>query len=298
LKTPQIDIIVPTYNRPDDIKRFIKEVLNQNYPNFSVYIIDDHGEDDLDWVSRVDHRIKFFRLNKNLGQSAARNFAIEKSEAEIIVSLDDDAWFFDDPDSLRKIVDYFQYDSTIGCVMFDVLEPNTVWLSKQRNIKDKEEIGSHITCGCAYRKSSLMKIGGFSNFFHSGAEETDISLKLINSGSKLIFGEKIKVFHNYNGGERSREWYNKVRHNTTRNDLLIVIMYYPLLLKIPFLLGKYFSHIKFSVFNKRSNTIDQLTATLYTIKSIFSFFKAMPIALKNTNSMKFSTFQKWYKIKW
>lgn len=43
-----IDIIVPTYNRPNEIKKFVKEISKQNLLNFKVYIIDDYGEEDVE----------------------------------------------------------------------------------------------------------------------------------------------------------------------------------------------------------------------------------------------------------
>ena len=224
-----VDIIVPTYNRSDDIKKFVDEILKQTYPHFCVYIIDDHGECDLSWLTEFHDKISYKRLSKNQGQATARNVAIKEGIGDIIISLDDDAWFYEDDNAIEKVVNYFEQPNNTGCLMFDILEPGKEWLGDIRGLKNNEEIGSHITCGCAYQRKALDKIEGFNEFFHSGAEESDISLKLIYFGYNLVFSRKIRVFHNYNGSERSRKWYNKVRYNTTRNDLLIVLMYFPFL---------------------------------------------------------------------
>lgn len=293
-----IDIIVPTYNRLDDIRVFVEEILKQTHPNFNVYIVDDFGACDLSWLKGYNEKIHYTRLSENQGQASARNVAIKKGKGDVIVSLDDDAWFYEDKDALKKVSEYFQNSSNIGCLMFDILEPEKKWLSEIRNLKEGEEIGSHITCGCAYPRTALEEIKGFNEFFHSGAEESDISLKLIFAGYQLIFGKKIRVFHNYNGSERSRKWYNKVRYNTTRNDLLIVLMYFPFLPGIKYFFGKYLSHLKFSLLNRRIKRFDQLTAFFYTFIVIF----VIPFYIKriviNRKGLSKKDFRKWLIIRW
>ena len=293
-----IDIIVPTYNRLADIHKFVDEILAQTYPAFTVYIVDDCGECDLQWLVNYDAKINYIRLQRNQGQASARNVGIKTGKGDIVVSLDDDAWFFDDKEALAKLAERFTKYDKIGCLMFDVLEPEKKWLSEIRNLHDGEVIGSHITCGCAYQRIALEKIGGFNEFFHSGSEESDMTLKLLYFGYELVFTKQIRVFHNYNGKERSRKWYNKVRYNTARNDLLIVLMYFPKAFVLKYFFGKYFSHIKFSLLNKRKNKVDQLTAFCLTILTIF----VVPFYIRrigeNRKELSKSDFIKWLNIRW
>jgi glycosyltransferase involved in cell wall biosynthesis len=293
-----IDIVVPTYNRPDDIKKFVDEILSQSYDNFNVFIIDDHGEADLSWLLSYNSKIHYTRLSKNQGQASARNIGIKKGVGDIVVSLDDDAWFYKDIEALKKVANYFMQPDKPGCVMFDIIEPDKKWLSEIRDLQEGEEIGSHITCGCAYQRKALEKIGGFNEFFHSGAEESDIAFKLIYNNYKLIFGKGVKVYHNYHGGERSRKWYNKVRYNTTRNDLLIVLMYFPKATVLKYFFGKYASHLKFSLLNKRRNKLDQLTAFFLTILTIFVVPFYINRIRENRRELSKSKFIKWLNIRW
>ena len=102
-----IDIVVPTYTRPDDIKKFVDEILSQSYDKFNVFIIDDHGEADLSWLLNYNSKIHYTRLSKNQGQASARNIGIKKGVGDIVVSLDDDAWFYKDIEALKKVANYF-----------------------------------------------------------------------------------------------------------------------------------------------------------------------------------------------
>ena len=44
-ETPQIDIIIPTYNREKTIERAVRSVLGQTYDNIKVIIVDDGSTD-------------------------------------------------------------------------------------------------------------------------------------------------------------------------------------------------------------------------------------------------------------
>jgi GT2 family glycosyltransferase len=159
---------------------------------------------------------------------------------------------------------------------------------------DNQEIGFHITCGCAYSRKALDDISGFSNFFHSGAEEADITFKLIKKGYKIFFTDRVKVFHNFRPNERNQEWYRKYRRNTTRNDLLIVLMYYPRIMIIPYFFGKWISHIRFSFLASRK----RMDTTFYTIVAGFEAIIKINQALIYRDALSKTEFNKWLKIRW
>ncbi|MCC6447741.1 MAG: glycosyltransferase family 2 protein [Chitinophagaceae bacterium] len=289
-----IDIIVPTYNRPNDIEKFVSEIQKQNYIDYHVYIIDDCGKEPIENLIPKNSFFTYCRLNENKGQAFARNVAIGMGHGDIIVSLDDDAWF-EDTDGLMKIQRYFAEYPQLGCLMFDVRTPAEDYLSSIHHIKENAAlIGSHITCGCAYSRKAIDRIGGFGGFLHSGAEETDVTLKLIIEKFELRLAKNIKVFHNYVPSVRSKEWYRLLRFNTTRNDLLIVLMRYPLLKVIPYFLGKYFSHVYYSFKTSR----DRFFAGLYTLMALPAAFFKFPVALKNRKALTNIEFANWIKIRW
>ena len=290
-----IDIIVPTYNRPNDIEKFVLEIQKQNFKDYHVFIIDDCGPEQIEHlIPKNDSRFSYFRLPENKGQAFARNIAIEKGVGEIIVSMDDDAWF-ENENAFSHLNDYFKKYSNLGCLMFDVRTPQEDYLSKIHAIStDGQIIGSHITCGCAYSRKALMEIEGFGGYLHSGAEETDVTLKLIEKGYDLRFALLIPVFHNYIPGIRSKRWYRMLRFNTTRNDLLIVVMRYPLVYVLPYFFGKYFSHVLFSVkFNR-----DRIAAAFYTLLSLPAAIIKLPQAIMHRKALSVHDFNRWIKIRW
>lgn len=290
-----IDIIVPTYNRPDDIIKFVVEIQKQTFSDYRVIIVDDCSSADIKSLIPLEHpNFTYIKLEHNKGQAFARNIAIAEGKGEIIVSLDDDAWF-EDIDALSKLVKVFNIYPSLGCLMFDVRTPSDDYLSNIHHIIHTNQlVGSHITCGCAYTRKALLDIGGFSGFLHSGAEETDVTLRLIEKRYELRFSKEIKVFHNYIPKARTNKWYRQLRFNTTRNDLLIVIMRYPTIKLIPYFFGKYFSHVKFSFLSKR----DRFVTGLYTILALPAACLKLPQALKYRKAISLKDFNVWKKIRW
>jgi len=88
----EVSVIIPTYNRPQELRRAVVSVLNQTFKDFELIIIDDASDTDVESVveSFDDGRISFIEHKINKGGSAARNTGIHHSSGEYIAFLDDD----------------------------------------------------------------------------------------------------------------------------------------------------------------------------------------------------------------
>jgi glycosyltransferase involved in cell wall biosynthesis len=94
--TPDLDasVVVPTHNRRDLIRRCLEslEAQTQDLASFEVVIIDDGSTDGTgEMLEQLETplRLRVLRLGA-IGQSAARNAAIEASESPLCILLDDD----------------------------------------------------------------------------------------------------------------------------------------------------------------------------------------------------------------
>lgn len=89
---PVFSVIMPTYNRAHILWRAIQSVLKQTYPFFELLIIDDNSKDKTEELVKLfkDPRIRYFKLSKNRGASAARNFGLKKARGQLIAYLDSD----------------------------------------------------------------------------------------------------------------------------------------------------------------------------------------------------------------
>lgn len=112
-----VSVIVPCFNSETYVRRTIESVLAQDYPSLEVIAVDDGSTDStLTVLSSFADRIRVFTHagNRNLGQSAATNLGIEKSNGDIIAFIDsDDLWF---PGKLAKQIEILRKQADVGVV--------------------------------------------------------------------------------------------------------------------------------------------------------------------------------------
>ena len=96
-ENPLITIIVPTYNRPNHLRRALDSIFGQTYTNFEVVVVGDCCPDldefVLSYPNAKDGRFKYYNLSKNYGAGGAvpRNYALKMLCATNWVAyLDDD----------------------------------------------------------------------------------------------------------------------------------------------------------------------------------------------------------------
>jgi glycosyltransferase involved in cell wall biosynthesis len=90
-----VSVVLPTYNRAATLPRAIYSILNQTYRNIELLVIDDASTDDTAAVVGAidDPRVRYVRLDRNRGQSGARNEGMRLSTGAFIAFQDsDDEW--------------------------------------------------------------------------------------------------------------------------------------------------------------------------------------------------------------
>ncbi len=92
MKIPKVSVIIPTYNRPELLKKAIQSVLSQTFQDFEIIIVDDGLEKRADDVIKKinDAKITYIQHKKSKGGSAARNTGIKNAEGKYVAFLDDD----------------------------------------------------------------------------------------------------------------------------------------------------------------------------------------------------------------
>ncbi|SVC85156.1 uncharacterized protein METZ01_LOCUS338010, partial [marine metagenome] len=107
-KEPFVDVIMPNYNKGDFLNESINSVLNQEYKNWNLFIVDNSSEDDSKKVLKSFedkfNKINIIYLSKNMGVAFSRNLGIRVSDSEYISFLDsDDYW------SSNKLLDQINF---------------------------------------------------------------------------------------------------------------------------------------------------------------------------------------------
>ena len=91
LKLPMISVVMPSFNQAEYIEKSILSVLNQNYPQIELIIIDGGSKDGtVDIIKKYDSYINYWISEKDGGQSDALNKGFKVCKGEILCWLNSD----------------------------------------------------------------------------------------------------------------------------------------------------------------------------------------------------------------
>ena len=136
-----VSIITPTYNASRFVEATIQSVLSQTYQNFEMIIVDDCSTDNtieiVERYSKLDHRIKVYKLKENSGAAVVRNKAIEMAQGRYIAFLDsDDLW---DEEKLEKHLEFIkEKNAGISFTSYRLMKEDGTLINKE--VKAPEEM--------------------------------------------------------------------------------------------------------------------------------------------------------------
>jgi len=89
----KVSIVIPTYNAAPFLERCINSALNQTLQEIEVIVVNDKSTDNTEEILKKydgEKKFKSVTLEKNQGQSVARNTGIEMAHGEFIGFIDSD----------------------------------------------------------------------------------------------------------------------------------------------------------------------------------------------------------------
>lgn len=157
MNIPKISVIIPVYNTEKYLERCINSVVNQNFRDVEIIIINDCSEDNslkiIDKYKNKDKRVKIINKIKNEGLSSARNSGIEIAKGEYILHIDSDDWI--EQGYLNDIYEVAQKnDADMVITDFYIDYDNgMIKYCKEQNIE--KEIGKNVLENCFLGKGCI-----------------------------------------------------------------------------------------------------------------------------------------------
>ena len=202
---PTVAIVVPCYNEEKTIERTLRSLLALQYPKekLEIFVVDDGSRDATQSIARsfkYDSRIRVFR-KENGGKHTAMNYALKRTQAELIGCLDADSIV--EPEALLRIAPIFR-NPDIAAVTpgIHVDEPRTV-LQHMQHVEYRLSIFNRfilaalgsvfITPGpfSFFRASVVRKLGGW-RYAHS-TEDMEMALRIQEAGYLIANAPKAIV---------------------------------------------------------------------------------------------------------
>jgi glycosyltransferase involved in cell wall biosynthesis len=93
MKTPAYSLIIPVYNRPQELDELLACIQLQEFRDFEVVVIEDGSTDDAAQIIEK-YKASFdlaYYVKENGGQGFARNYAFKRAKGDFFIILDSDA---------------------------------------------------------------------------------------------------------------------------------------------------------------------------------------------------------------
>ncbi|MDD3139984.1 MAG: glycosyltransferase family 2 protein [Lachnospiraceae bacterium] len=105
----KISVVVPVFNEEGNVKELYQEIKNvceENNYQYEIIFINDGSSDNTDAVCKSLCPLKYIRMRKNFGQTAAMDAGIKASQYDYIVTMDGDRQ--NDPKDIPCMLEYLK----------------------------------------------------------------------------------------------------------------------------------------------------------------------------------------------
>lgn len=211
----KVSIVINTLNRGYFLKRLLDSLKYLNYKNFEVIVVNGPSTDKTkDLILPYMNAIKY-RECPVANLSISRNIGIKAAAGDIVAFIDDDAI----PDKLwlDDLVSVYEKDSSIGGVGGKIYDgcrlgvfqveyatinkfgiPNTDYkLPQDFNDSNGDNFNIMVGCNCSFRKKALLDVGGFDEYYEYFHDESDVAVRVIRKGYKIIHHTRAIVHHSF-----------------------------------------------------------------------------------------------------
>ena len=204
---PFFSIIIPVYNRPDEVGELLESLSNQTYLDFEVLLIEDGSSEKCDIVAQKynsDINIRYY-YKDNSGRSKTRNFGMEKAKGKYFVFFDSDCvippFYFEKikntlnnnysdsyggPDKADKSFNDLQKAISFSMTSF----LTTGGIRGSKGVKMEKFVPRTFNMG--FSKEVYEAVGGFKDMF---GEDIDLSLRIRNKGYTCQLISDAYVYH-------------------------------------------------------------------------------------------------------
>ncbi len=199
---PRVSVIVPAYNEEKVIVKTVKTLLESNYEDLEVVVVNDGSTDKTSDVVRQhfgDNPLVKLIEKPNSGKTYTVNVGVRNASGEIVVILDADTIVT--RDAIRLLARHFK-DEKVGAVAGNIKISNVrnfvtlcqhieyvIAINLERRAFDA--LHAHMVVpGCcgAWRKSAVLEVGSFPE--DNLSEDCAVTLLLQRAGYRVMYDER------------------------------------------------------------------------------------------------------------
>ena len=233
-----ISIILPTYNNEKTIFDSINSILNQNYCNFELIIINDFSTDKTKQIIKSfnDNRIIYLENKKNIGSTKSILRGIDKAKGDYIARMDGDDIAL--PERLEIQLNYLTLNPNIDLVASNIIlfTGNKVIGNSKLELFNSNNINFYMRTLGLPHMTWMTKAEFFTNFKYNPnilvAQDQDLLLRANNFcqytllENPLIF---VRLQEKINVKYKLKQIYNLLLARINYLNSMKLFYYYPLI---------------------------------------------------------------------
>jgi GT2 family glycosyltransferase len=208
VRWPRVSVVVCSYNGARTIRDCFDGLLQIQYPDFEVIVVDDGSTDATAAIAR-QYGLRVIST-RNHGLSSARNTGLAAATGEIVAYIDDDAR--PDPHWLTYLAATFLSTRHVGVGGPNIAPPGDGAIAEcvanapggpiHVLLSDRE--AEHLPgCNMAFRRAALEAVGGFDPRFRTAGDDVDVCWRLQERGWTLGFCAAAVVWHHRRNSVRA-----------------------------------------------------------------------------------------------
>lgn len=223
---PLLTVAIPTRNRPDYLRQSLQSVLDQDFEDKRVIVMDNAPEVEVEYVARElgGDKVEYIKFEENLGIIGGWNRAVEACDTKYLSIFHDDDVML--PGFLSKSVAALEANPTamVSYTQANKVDPQlnyiSIWSDLYPNeglIKGNDYLMYTIEKGCCVtiaptvvlRRSVFDKVGLFTDELCYNSFDFNLWIRIANNFD-FVFTKEIFVNYRLHEKQMSKEhWFTK-----------------------------------------------------------------------------------------
>ena len=189
-------VILTMGTRPTELVRCVESVLAQDGAPIDVVVVANGCP-----APDLPAGVRVVELPENVGPPAGRNAAMATIDADVVLCLDDDAWY-SAPDIAQHVRRSFAADPRLGVLTMRIDDPEG-GPGQQRHVPRLGRTDAHRSSdvttflfgACAIRRAAFLEAGELAGNFFFNHEESDFAWRVLDAGWRIHYDGTVAVLH-------------------------------------------------------------------------------------------------------
>jgi glycosyltransferase involved in cell wall biosynthesis len=164
MNKPLVSVVMPVYNAEKYLESAIQSILDQDYPNLEIVIVNDGSTDSSKNIifNFNEPRIRYFENQANCGIVKTRNRGLEEAKGEYIAIMDSDDIAF--PKRIKTQVEFLEKNTEYGMCgsYFKTIDGNNKLLKNVRFPSNDKNARSYLIVQNCFCHSTVMMRGNLA----------------------------------------------------------------------------------------------------------------------------------------